>query len=189
VRRSIVGLPSPRVVEAAAEGTPDNLRQRAATWARQNPGMPVTKRELMRIPQHSARPRSRHRHAHRVDPTPARLRSLSRCCRLYDLPCSGAYSAGPRRVSPVAQRVLCHPAVDNHPAGVTARPSQIASPSCCLRSVIESSASRATKFRDTSRSLALQPSDSLPSCDGICRSASESRSLSILLPKLRGSDS
>jgi hypothetical protein len=100
---------SPCVVEAAAEGTPDNLRQRAATWARQNPGMPVTKRELMRIPQHSARPRSRHRHADRVDPTPARLQSLSRCCRLYDLPSSGAYSTAPRRVSPVAQGVLCHP--------------------------------------------------------------------------------
>src|SRR6516162_10577285 len=66
-------------------------------------------------------------------PTPARLRSPSRCCRLYNRLPSAAHNSGPRRFSPVAQRVLCHPAVDNHPAGVTTRLGQIASPSCCLR--------------------------------------------------------
>src|SRR6516164_6713074 len=42
----------------------------------------------------------------RTRPPPSRLRSISRLSRLYDLPCSGDFSSGARRASPVTRCVL-----------------------------------------------------------------------------------
>src|SRR5262249_4867059 len=45
-------------------------------------------------------------HLLRTHPSPSRLRSTSRFSQLYDLPCSGDFSSGARRASPVTRCVL-----------------------------------------------------------------------------------
>ena len=63
----------------------------------------------------------------------------------------------------------CHHAVDNHPAGVFQRLSQVALVHVAFTVDVVGSASRAKSFEATSRSLALRPGDSPPSLRRCCR--------------------
>jgi hypothetical protein len=52
-----------------------------------------------------------------TQPPPSRLRSISRCCRLYDLPCSTDFSVGRGRLLQLLS-VSLSPCYPYHPAGV-----------------------------------------------------------------------
>ena len=75
-----------------------------------------------------------------TQPPPSRLQTLSRCCRLYALPCSADFSNGARTVSPVAWRFLVTvPPLPPRRSGLPLR-SGCGRP-CCLRAKAERSAS------------------------------------------------
>ena len=60
-----------------------------------------------------------------TQPPPSRLRSISRCCRLYDLPCSTDFSVGRGRLLQLLS-VSLSPCYPYHPAGVGNRIGQAA---------------------------------------------------------------
>ena len=76
----------------------------------------------------------------RTQPPPSRLRPISRCLRLYGLPCSTDFSMGRGRLLQLLSMSLS-PCCPYHPAGVTCRVSQICDTPCCLRPKAEGSAS------------------------------------------------
>ncbi len=61
----------------------------------------------------------------RTQPPPSRLRSISRCCRLYDLPCSTNFSVGRGRLLQLLS-VSLSPCYPYHPAGAGNRIGQAA---------------------------------------------------------------
>ena len=61
----------------------------------------------------------------RTSPPPSRLRPTSRCCRLYDLPCSTDFSMGRGRLLQLLSMSLS-PCCPYHPAEVTCRAGQLA---------------------------------------------------------------
>ena len=124
----------------------------------------------------------------RTPPLPSRLRPISRCLRLYGLPCYRRFRGGTRRASSVARHVLCHRAV-------TSTPPEWRTVSARLRSVMLSSPSHCELDLQSEISgphpcsVALRPGDSLPSQRWPCRWASEIRFPSSLSSELQGSGS
>src|SRR5271166_3746931 len=82
----------------------------------------------------------------RTRPPPSRLRSTSRLCRLYDLPCSGDFAPGRGGLLQLLGMSLS-PCCRFHPAEVKEpHRSDFGSP-CCLRPTVAGSALGATHFR------------------------------------------
>ena len=96
----------------------------------------------------------------RTHPPPSRLRSISRLCRLYDLPCSGDFSPGRGGLLQLLGMSLS-PCCRFHPAeSESPHRSDFGIP-CCLRPTVAGSASRSHSFsRPHPRSLSLRPGDS-----------------------------
>src|SRR5258708_10500156 len=74
----------------------------------------------------------------RTPPPPSRLKSTSRCCRLYDRRCFRQFPGGTRRASPVAQRILVSMLSVSPRRRGRAHRSDCATP-CCLRPIFEGS--------------------------------------------------
>ncbi len=96
----------------------------------------------------------------RASPPPSRLRSLSRFCRLYDLPCSTDFSMGRGRFLQLLGMSLspCYP---YHPAEVTCRVGQFAP---CHAAFVPEEGTRPSGYflsRPPVGSLTLRPGDSL----------------------------
>jgi len=82
----------------------------------------------------------------RTLPPPSRLRSFSRLCRLYDLPCSGDFSPGRGGLLQLLSMSL-PPCCRFHPAEIEMpRRSDFGTP-CCLRPSVAGSALGSTHFR------------------------------------------
>ena len=82
----------------------------------------------------------------RTHPPPSRLRSISRLCRLYDLPCSADFAPGRGGLLQLLGMSLS-PCCRFHPAEVEMpRRSDFGIP-CCLRPSVAGSAFGATHFR------------------------------------------
>ena len=96
----------------------------------------------------------------RAWPPPSRLRSLSRFCRLYDLPCSTDFSMGRGRFLQLLDMSL-PPCCPYHPAEVTCRLGQSAP---CHAAFARPQRARLSDYilsRPLLGSLALRPGDSL----------------------------
>jgi hypothetical protein len=95
----------------------------------------------------------------RTHPSPSRRSPISRCRRLYGS-LLRRFRDGARRVSPVARHILVIVLSLLPRQSVPPHRSDCDGP-CCLRSMIESSASGVMLSRPPPRSLSLRPDDSL----------------------------
>src|SRR5262245_9066829 len=96
----------------------------------------------------------------RARPPPSRLRSLSRFCRLYDLPCSTDFSMGRGRFLQLLDMSL-PPCCPYHPAEVTCRFGQSAPCHAAFARPKRARPSDYSLSRPLLGSLALRPGDSL----------------------------
>ena len=96
----------------------------------------------------------------RASPPPFRLRSLSRLCRLYELPCSADFSVGRRRFLQLLDMSLL-PCCPYHPAEVTRRVCQSAPCHAAFAPDQGARPSDSYLSRPLLGSLTLRPGDSL----------------------------
>src|SRR5271169_742295 len=104
----------------------------------------------------------------RTHPPPSRLRSFSRLCRLYDLPCSGDFSPGRGGLLQLLGMSLS-PCCRFHPAKVSSRISQISAVHVAFALRLQARPSGILTFEATMRSLLLRPGDSWPPLGRPCR--------------------
>ena len=96
----------------------------------------------------------------RTSPPPSRRRPTSRCCRLYDLPCSTDFSMGRGRLLQLLSMSLS-PCCPYHPAGVTCRAGQPATSHTAFAPPQSARPPKLFLSGPPVGSLSLRPGDSL----------------------------
>ena len=96
----------------------------------------------------------------RTRPPPSRLQPPSRCCRLYDLPCSDDFSPGRGRLLQFLG-VSLSPCCRFHPAEMNSRVGQCSTVHAAFALRLRARPSDLLTFEATTRSLLLRPGDSL----------------------------